>query len=92
MLVLAKGNLGGVLLQIGQVLMQASDSSPIVMGLILGALITIVATAPLSSMALTSIIGLTGIHMGIGTLAVFGSSFMNYIFFSKMKFGSKKDT
>ena len=45
------------LLQIGQVLIQASDSSPIVMGLILGGLITVVATAPLSSMALTSIIG-----------------------------------
>ena len=31
------------LLQIGQVLIQASDSSPIVMGLILGGLITIAA-------------------------------------------------
>jgi fructose-specific phosphotransferase system IIC component len=79
------------LLQIGQVLIQASDSSPIVMGLILGGLITVVATAPLSSMALTSIIGLTGVPMGIGALAVFSSSFMNYVFFSKMKFGSKKD-
>ncbi|WP_330616115.1 PTS sugar transporter subunit IIC, partial [Romboutsia sp. 13368] len=28
----------------------------------------------------------------MGSLAVFGSSFMNYVFFSKMKFGSKKDT
>ena len=30
--------------------------------------------------------------MAVGALAVFGSSFMNYVFFSKMKFGSKKDT
>lgn len=82
----------GTLLQIGQVLIQAADASPIVMGLILGGLITVVATAPLSSMALTSIIGLTGVPMAIGALAVFGSSFMNYVFFSKMKFGSKKDT
>ena len=80
------------LLQIGQVLIQASDSSPIVMGLILGGLITVVATAPLSSMALTSIIGLTGVPMGIGALAVFGSAFMNYVFFEKMKFGTKKDS
>jgi fructose-specific phosphotransferase system IIC component len=78
--------------QIGQVLIQAADASPIVMGIILGGLITVVATAPLSSMALTAIIGLTGVPMGIGALAVFGSSFMNYVFFSKMKFGSKKDT
>lgn len=82
----------GTLLQIGQVLIQSADSSPVVMGLILGGLITVVATAPLSSMALTSIIGLTGVPMAIGALAVFGSSFMNYVFFSKMKFGSKKDT
>ena len=80
------------LLQIGTVLIQAQETSPILMGLILGGLITVVATAPLSSMALTSIIGLTGVPMGIGALAVFGSSFMNYVFFSKMKFGSKKDT
>ena len=80
------------LMQIGQVLIQASDSSPVIMGLILGGLITVVATAPLSSMALTSIINLTGVPMAVGALAVFGSSFMNYVFFSKMKFGSKKDT
>ena len=80
------------LLQIGTVLIQAQETSPIIMGLSLGGLITVVATAPLSSMALTSIIGLTGVPMGIGALAVFGSSFMNYVFFSKMKFGDKKDT
>jgi fructose-specific phosphotransferase system IIC component len=82
----------GTLTQIGQVLIQAADASPVVMGIILGGLITVVATAPLSSMALTAIIGLTGVPMAIGALAVFGSSFMNYVFFSKMKFGSKKDT
>lgn len=80
------------LVQIGQVLIKASDSSPIIMGIILGGLITVVATAPLSSMALTSIINLTGVPMAVGALSVFGSSFANYVFFSKMKFGSKKDT
>lgn len=80
------------LIQIGQVLIQASDTSPLIMGLILGGIITVVATAPLSSMALTSIINLTGVPMAVGALSVFGSSFLNYVFFSKMKFGSKKDT
>lgn len=80
------------LLNIGQVLLSSADSSPIIMGIILGGIITVVATAPLSSMALTAILGLTGTPMAIGALAVFGSSFMNYVLFSKMKFGSKKDT
>ena len=81
----------GVLGTIGTVLTEASSASPILMGIILGGLITVVATAPLSSMALTAMIGLTGVPMAIGALAVFGSTFMNYIFFKKMKFGSEKD-
>lgn len=81
----------GTLETIGSVLISASTASPILMGIILGGLITVVATAPLSSMALTAMIGLTGAPMAIGALSVFGSSFMNFVFFSKMKFGSKKD-
>lgn len=80
------------LLNIGQVLLSTTNSSPIVMGIILGGIITVVATAPLSSMALTAMLGLTGVPMAIGALAVFGSSFLNFVFFKKMKFGSKKDT
>ena len=80
------------LLKIGDVLLSSANSSPIIMGIILGGILTVVATAPLSSMALTAMLGLTGVPMAIGALAVFGSSFMNYVFFGKMKFGSKKDT
>ena len=80
------------LLKIGDVLLSSANSSPIIMGIILGGVLTVVATAPLSSMALTAMLGLTGAPMAIGALAVFGSSFMNYVFFGKMKFGSKKDT
>lgn len=80
------------LLTIGDVLLSSANSSPVIMGIILGGILTVVATAPLSSMALTAMLGLTGIPMAIGALAVFGSSFMNFVFFGKMKFGSKKDT
>lgn len=80
------------LLKIGQVLIASADSNPIVMGIILGGIITVVATAPLSSMALTAMLGLTGAPMAIGALSVFGSSFLNLVLFKKMKFGSKKDT
>ena len=82
----------GTLLKIGDVLLSSANQSPIIMGIILGGILTVVATAPLSSMALTAMLGLTGAPMAIGALAVFGSSFMNYVFFDKMKFGSKKDT
>ncbi len=82
----------GTLLKIGDVLLSSATASPIIMGIILGGILTVVATAPLSSMALTAMLGLTGVPMAIGALAVFGSSFMNFVFFKRMKFGSKKDT
>lgn len=80
------------LLKIGDVLIASANTSPIIMGIILGGTITVVATAPLSSMALTAMLGLTGLPMAVGALSVFGSSFLNFVFFGKMKFGSKKDT
>ena len=39
------------------------------MGIVLGGIITVVGTAPLSSMALTALLGLTGIPMAIGAMA-----------------------
>lgn len=79
------------LLQIGQALVATAESNPIVMGIILGGIITVTATAPLSSMALTAMLGLTGIPMAIGALSVFGSSFMNFVLFSRLKLGEQKD-
>ncbi|MEW4283772.1 PTS sugar transporter subunit IIC [Priestia koreensis] len=80
------------LLNIGGVIKQTATSSPVVMGIILGGVITVVATAPLSSMALTAMLGLTGLPMAIGALAVMGSSFMNYVLFDRMKFGDRRTT
>nr|WP_281250254.1 hypothetical protein [Virgibacillus proomii] len=51
------------------------------MEIILGGVITVVATALLSLMALPAMLGLTGVPMAIGALAVFDSSFINYVFF-----------
>ena len=80
------------LLNIGGIITETANSNPILMGIILGGVITVVATAPLSSMALTAMLGLTGVPMAIGALAVFGSSFMNYVLFDRMKFGDRKTT
>jgi fructose-specific phosphotransferase system IIC component len=80
------------LLNIGGIITETASSNPILMGIILGGVITVVATAPLSSMALTAMLGLTGVPMAIGALSVFGSSFMNYVLFDRMKFGDRKTT
>ncbi|MGL4904290.1 MAG: PTS sugar transporter subunit IIC, partial [Cetobacterium sp.] len=77
---------------IGDIIIAAQSASPYVMAFILGGVITVVATAPISSMALTAMLGLTGLPMAIGALAVMSSSFMNYVFFDRMKFGDKSTT
>ncbi|HFH9192344.1 TPA: PTS sugar transporter subunit IIC [Streptococcus agalactiae] len=83
--------INSTLLTIGDILTSGAHSNPILMGIILGATIVVVATAPLSSMALTAMLGLTGMPMAIGALSVFGSSFMNGVLFHKLKLGSRKD-
>ncbi|MER2140024.1 MAG: PTS sugar transporter subunit IIC, partial [Priestia megaterium] len=80
------------LLNIGGIIKDTTSASPILMGIILGGVITVVATAPLSSMALTAMLGLTGLPMAIGALAVFGSSFMNYVLFDRLKIGDRRTT
>ncbi len=81
-----------VLTSIGGILTSAQSASPFVMSFILGGVITVVATAPISSMALTAMLGLTGLPMAIGALSVMSSSFMNFVFFDRMKFGDKSTT
>ena len=76
--------------KIGSMISVATTESPIIMGIMLGGLITVISTSPLSSMALTAMLGLTGLPMAIGSLAA--SAPMNFIFFKRLKICSKKDT
>ncbi len=73
---------------IGDAIMIATDQSPILMGFVLGGLIKIVCTSPLSSMALTAMLQLTGLPMGIAAIACFGGSFTNGLIFKNLKMGN----
>ena len=76
--------------KIGSMISVATTESPIIMGIMLGGLITVISTSPLSSMALTAMLGLTGLPMAIGSLAVAASAPMNFIFFKRLKFVQRK--
>ena len=80
------------LLSIGQSIIIASETSPYLMGLILGGMIKVMCTSPLSSMALTAMIGLTGLPMGIAAIATFGGAFTNGIIFHRLKLGNRGQT
>ena len=68
-----------VLTQIGGAVTSVGDSNPYALAIILGLVIPVTGMTPLSSMVLTSLLGLTGIPMAIGALTCTGSSFVNYV-------------
>ena len=80
-----------VMSQIGTTITLATEQSPIIMGLLLGGIIKMICTSPLSSMALTAMLGLTGLPMGIAAIACVGGSFTNGIIFHRLKLGDKSN-
>ena len=80
----------GSLLKIGGIIDAAMAASPLLMGLILGGIISVVGTSPLSSMALTAMLGLTGAPMAVAALTAFASSFMNTTLLHRLKIGNLK--
>ncbi len=72
---------------IGGTITAATAQNPVIMGFILGGIIKMICTSPLSSMALTAMLGLTGLPMGIAAIACFGGSFTNGMIFRGLKLG-----
>ena len=78
-----------VLAEIGGAISAAAEQSPLVMGFLLGGIMKMICTSPLSSMALTAMLGLTGLPMGIAAVACVGGSFTNGMIFHKLKLGNR---
>ena len=72
---------------VGTSISVATEQSPLMMGLVLGGLMKMICTSPLSSMALTAMLGLTGLPMGIAAVACFGGSFTNGMIMKRLKLG-----
>lgn len=78
-----------VLAEIGGAISAAAEQSPLVMGFLLGGIMKMICTSPLSSMALTAMLGLTGLPMGIAAVACVGGSFTNGLIFHRLKLGNR---
>ena len=72
---------------VGDSISVATTQSPVLMGLILGGLMKVICTSPLSAMALTAMLGLTGLPMGIAAIACFGGCFADALTFKRLKLG-----
>ena len=79
------------LVKIGGTITAAAEQSPLVMGFLLGGIMKMICTSPLSSMALTAMLGLKGLAMGIAAIACFGGSFTNGLIFHKLKLCDKSN-
>lgn len=80
-----------ILSLIGGTISAATEQSPLIMGFLLGGIIKMICTSPLSSMALTAMLGLEGAAMGIAAIACVGGSFTNGLIFAKLKLGDKSN-
>ena len=74
---------------VGDSISVATGQSPILMGIVLGGMMKMICTSPLSSMALTAMLGLTGLPMGIASIACFGGSFTNGLIFHRLGLGDR---
>ncbi|MGL4730081.1 MAG: PTS sugar transporter subunit IIC [Clostridium sp.] len=79
------------LVNIGSMISVAADQSPLLMGFLLGGIMKMICTSPLSSMALTAMLGLQGLAMGIASIACVGGSFTNGLVFKKLRLGNKSN-
>ena len=79
------------LLTIGKTISAAATQSPLVMGFLLGGIMKMICTSPLSSMALTAMLGLDGLAMGIASIACVGGSFTNGLIFKRLHFGDRSN-
>jgi fructose-specific phosphotransferase system IIC component len=76
-----------ILDSIGETITLSAMQSPLLMGFLLGGIIKVICTSPLSSMALTAMLGLNGLAMGIASIACVGGAFTNGIIFKKLGLG-----
>lgn len=76
---------------IGHTISIAANQSPYIMGFLLGGIIKMICTSPLSSMALTAMLGLQGLAMGIAAIACVGGSFTNGMIFKRLKLGNQSN-
>lgn len=79
------------LLNVGYAVTAAANQSPLVMGFLLGGMMKVICTSPLSSMSMTAMLGLQGLAMGISSVASFGGAFTNGIVFKRMGLGDKSN-
>lgn len=83
--------INAVICTVGDAITAATTQTPLLMGFLLGGIMKIICTSPLSAMALTAMLGLTGLPMGIAAVACFGGAFSDGLVFKRLNLGDNSN-
>ena len=89
--VLVDPAINAVICTVGDAITAATTQTPLLMGFLLGGIMKVICTSPLSAMALTAMLGLTGLPMGIAAVACFGGAFSDGIVLKRLDLGDKSN-
>lgn len=81
-----------LLSNIGRAITASAESSPAIMGFVVGGIMAIVGSSPISSMALSAMLQLKGLPMAATTMAIWSSSFINYVMYSRLNLGGRSES
>ena len=81
-----------LLSNIGRAIAASAENAPAVMGFVVGGIMAVVGSSPISSMALSAMLQLTGLPMAATTMAIWSSSFINLVMYSQLNLGGKRES
>ncbi|MEK0153297.1 PTS sugar transporter subunit IIC [Tetragenococcus halophilus] len=80
-----------LLSNIGRAITASAEGAPAIMGFVVGGIMAVVSSSPISSMALAAMLQLKGLPMAATTMAVWSTSFMNFVIYSRLNLGGRTE-
>lgn len=80
-----------LLSNIGRAITASAEGAPAIMGFVVGGIMAVVSSSPISSMALSAMLQLKGLPMAATTMAIWSTSFMNFVIYSRLNLGGRTE-
>lgn len=80
-----------LLSNIGRAITASTEGAPAIMGFVVGGIMAVVSSSPISSMALSAMLQLKGLPMAATTMAIWSTSFMNFVIYSRLNLGGRTE-
>lgn len=80
-----------LLSNIGRAITASAEGAPAIMGFVVGGIMAIVGSSPISSMALSAMLQLKGLPMAATTMAIWSASFINFVVYKRLNLGGRTE-